>query len=139
MKSREIEFNRSIARNACYCLAALFILHPTLASASPPPPATSGTPTVDVTAITEATCYVIAFTTGMFGALLVAVSAVGAVVSAALGDMRKAVNCVVIALGAWLIEPTAGYFFLNDSTDPTSTTYKKLDCPSNIELPDVGD
>lgn len=67
--------------------------------------------TVDTSAIDEAICWLMFFQMGSYGALLLAVSGVGAVVGAAMGSYRSAMNCLVVGIGSWLIQPVADLMF----------------------------
>ncbi len=67
--------------------------------------------TVDTSAIDEAICWLMYFQNGSYGALLLAVSGVGAVVGAAMGSYRAAMNCLVVGVGSWLIQPVADLMF----------------------------
>jgi hypothetical protein len=66
---------------------------------------------VDTSAIDEAICWLMYFQMGSYGALLLAVSGVGAVVGAAMGSYRAAMNCLVVGVGSWLIQPVADLMF----------------------------
>ena len=121
-------------------LSLVALIEPALSQTQAATGSTSAATGPGIAAIEEGTCYVLAFATGSFGALLVAVASVGAVVAAALGDMRKATNAIVIAACAWLIEPTASFFFLNsDPRSGQSTQYGALNCNARgVELPRPG-
>ena len=69
------------------------------------------TTTVDTSAIDEAICWLMYFQNGSYGALLLAVSGIGAVVGAAMGSYRAAMNCLVVGVGSWLIQPVAELMF----------------------------
>ena len=66
---------------------------------------------VDTRAIDEAICWLMYFQNGSYGALLLAVSGIGAVVGAAMGSYRAAMNCLVVGVGSWLIQPVAELMF----------------------------
>jgi hypothetical protein len=66
---------------------------------------------VDTTAIDEAICWLMYFQQGSYGALLMAVAGIGAVVTAALGNYKTAINLIVVGVGSWLIEPVAVLMF----------------------------
>jgi hypothetical protein len=72
---------------------------------------------VDTSAIDEAICWLMYFQMGSYGALLLAVSGVGAVVGAAMGSYRAAMNCLVVGVGSWLIQPVADLMFNYWPTD----------------------
>jgi hypothetical protein len=87
------------------------ISHPSLATVPPggtPPPATV---TIDTTAIDEATCWLYYFQEGPYGALLLAVTGIGALVSCAVGAYRACLNLLAVAVGSWLIRPVATILF----------------------------
>jgi len=76
--------------------------------------AQNATPTpvpVDTSAIDEAICWLMHFQQGSYGALLMAVSGIGAIVTAAMGNYRTAMNCLVVGVGSWLIQPVAILMF----------------------------
>lgn len=62
-------------------------------------------------AIDESICWLIYFQGGSYGALLEVVAGVGALVGAVMGSYRTAINCLVVGVGTWLIEPVAELFF----------------------------
>lgn len=66
---------------------------------------------IDLKAVEEASCWILYFVEGSFGALLVAVAGLGALVSAATGMFRTAIQALVVALGAVMIEPIGVMFF----------------------------
>ena len=72
---------------------------------------------VDTSAIDEAICWLMYFQMGSYGALLLAVSGVGSVVGAAMGSYRAAMNCLVVGIGSWLIQPVADLMFNYWPTD----------------------
>jgi hypothetical protein len=88
-------------------LALPFIVSAVAHAQSAPPT----TPVVDTSAIDEAICWLMHFQEGSYGALLMAVAGIGSLVSAATGNYRTAVNCLVVGIGSWLIEPIALIMF----------------------------
>lgn len=73
--------------------------------------ATQQQTSVDTTAIDQAICWLMHFQTGTYGALLMAVAGLGAVVGGAVGNYKTAINCLVVGVGAWLIQPVAQIMF----------------------------
>ena len=100
-----------------------------LANASAYAQTAGTTPAVDVKAIQEATCWLLHFTQGTYGALLTGSSAVGAIAAAAVGSARNAINCAIVAICCWMIHPTAVFIFKTD-----------IDCKGTfkITVPDGG-
>lgn len=64
-------------------------------------------------------CRVIALSQGMFGALVMSVAGLVAIVGAAVGSYRTAMNAVAVGAGAYLIRPMVMLFF----GDPDCGTY----------------
>lgn len=105
------------SRQFCALILLLLVNIPlaefSVALAADPPPPTNTTPTnptptvVDTAAIDEATCWLLHFQTGTFGGLLLAVSAVGAVTTAALGSYKSTINCLIVAISCYSIGPMA--------------------------------
>lgn len=92
-------------------LALAWLILPELAHAQVGGGGGGGTPiTIDTNAIDEASCWLIYFTEGPYGKLLFAASMLGAIVSTALGSVRSGMQCLVVACGAWMIEPAASKF-----------------------------
>ena len=91
------------------CIAASFLLLSTPAFAALA--GGSKESEIDLKAIEEASCWILYFIEGSFGALLVAVAGLGALVSAATGMYRTAIQALVVALGAVMIEPIGVMFF----------------------------
>jgi hypothetical protein len=56
-------------------------------------------------------CNVMALTEGAFGGVVMAVSGLIAVVSAALGAYRAALSLLIVALGSYLVRPVMVLFF----------------------------
>ena len=56
-------------------------------------------------------CNVFALTEGAFGALVMTVSGLIAVVSAAMGAYRAAMSLIIVALGTYLVRPVVILFF----------------------------
>jgi hypothetical protein len=65
----------------------------------------------DVSAINEMSCWLLYFQEGTYGALLLVVSGVGALVSFALGGYRTALNCLIVAIASLMIRPVAELMF----------------------------
>ncbi len=105
---------------------ALTLLNASIASAQTPPPPV----VVDTSAIDEAICWLVFFQQGSYGALLMAVSGMGAVVGAALGQYRTAINCLVVAIGTWLIQPIAQLMFSYWPTNCTQLMQMPTGMPS---------
>lgn len=62
-------------------------------------------------AVDQLSCWLLYFQEGSYGALLLVVTGVGAVVSCALGGYRTAINCLIVALSSWMIRPVAELMF----------------------------
>jgi hypothetical protein len=67
--------------------------------------------TVRTEAIDEAICWVTYFTEDSLGALLFLVASIHALVNSVRGYYSSALMALTVVLGAWLIEPTAQFFF----------------------------
>jgi len=101
-----VKLNLFYSRNASRILMLLWVSYLVFGGA-----ARADTATVDTSAIDEAICWLMYFQMGSYGALLLAVSGVGAVVGAAMGSYRAAMNCLVVGVGSWLIQPVADLMF----------------------------
>ena len=78
-----------------------------------------------VAAVNEATCWLLYFQEGSFGGLLIVVSGLSAIVTAAMGAYKTALNCVIVGCGCWLIRPVSTLLF----------DYSITNCSSYITLP----
>jgi hypothetical protein len=67
--------------------------------------------------IKEQLCKVMNLLAGPFGALVMVVAGLAAVVTAAMGAYKMAMSCVVIACGSYLVEAFAKLFFGDDIFD----------------------
>jgi hypothetical protein len=76
-------------------------------------------------AVNEATCWLLFFIQGPFGGLLISATGVGAVVGCALGAYRKALDCLFVGVGIWMISPAIMLFFGAEAI-PNCYTYLKL-------------
>jgi hypothetical protein len=56
-------------------------------------------------------CLVLSIPQGSFGALLMVVSGLMAVIGAALGMYKLALSTLVVGIGSWLIQPIVSLFF----------------------------
>ena len=54
---------------------------------------------------------------GAFGALIMVVSGIGAIVAAAMGAYRAAVGMIVVAVGSFILRSLVSLFFGSDYTD----------------------
>lgn len=88
--------------------------------------------TVDTTPIEEAICWLLYFQQGSFGALLTAAAGLSAMVGAAVGAYKTAINCLIVALGCMLIRPIAILMF--DYTMPDCANSKYND-GNGIKVP----
>jgi type IV secretory pathway VirB2 component (pilin) len=61
--------------------------------------------------IKEQLCKIMNLLAGPFGALVMVVAGLAAVVTAAMGAYKMAMSCLVIALGSYLVEAFAKLFF----------------------------
>ncbi|MCC6934025.1 MAG: hypothetical protein IT292_12375 [Deltaproteobacteria bacterium] len=61
--------------------------------------------------IKDAICKVMDVIEGAFGALLMTVAGLGAIVSAAIGAYKSAMNCMIVALGSWVIRSFVTLYF----------------------------
>jgi hypothetical protein len=57
------------------------------------------------------------FLEGSFGALIMAASGIGAIMSAAFGQYKAALSCMVVAVGAFILRNLMRTFFNMDSID----------------------
>ena len=74
--------------------------------------------------IKEQLCKILGLLQGAFGALILVVAGLAAVVTAAMGAYKLAMSCVVIACGAWVIEAFMMLFFPNISCDENAKAGK---------------
>ena len=109
-----LKFNLFYSRHAPRVLKLLWVSYLVFGGVVRAQPAP--TP-VDTSAIDEAICWLMYFQMGSYGALLLAVSGIGAVVGAAMGSYRAAMNCLVVGVGSWLIQPVADLMFNYWPTD----------------------
>lgn len=61
--------------------------------------------------VTIQVCRIVAMSQGMFGALVMSVAGLVAIVGAAMGSYRSAMNALAVGLGAFLIRPVIILFF----------------------------
>lgn len=61
--------------------------------------------------IANATQTVMRFLEGSFGALIMAASGIGAIMSAAFGQYKMALSCMVVAVGAFILRSMMNTFF----------------------------
>ena len=61
--------------------------------------------------ITAMACTVLGIPEGSFGALVMIVAGIIAIVSGALGAYRAALSTIVIGAGSWILAPIVGLFF----------------------------
>jgi hypothetical protein len=59
------------------------------------------------------------FLEGSFGALIMAASGIGAVLSAAFGQYKMALSCMVVAVGAFILRSMLNTFFNTQSIEQT--------------------
>jgi len=74
-------------------------------------PATAAFAQAPDTWITIGLCKVLSITTGSFGAVVMAVAGLVAVISAAMGSYRMTMSVIAIGAGTWVIEPLINLFF----------------------------
>ena len=72
---------------------------------------TDTTVTFDDTYIKLAICQLFSIVEGSFGALIMAVSGLGAIVSAAMGGYKAAMTCRVVASGSVILRPIIRLYF----------------------------
>jgi hypothetical protein len=66
---------------------------------------------VEDTRIAQAVATLFTFLEGSFGALIMAASGIGAVLSAAFGQYKAALSCMVVAVGAFILRSMMNTFF----------------------------
>jgi len=69
--------------------------------------------------IANAVAVLFKFLEGSFGALIMAASGIGAVMSAAFGQYKMALSCMVVAVGAFILRSMLNTFFNTQSIDNT--------------------
>ena len=77
--------------------------------------------------IKEALCDILKLVEGSFGALIMAVAGLGAIVSAAVGGYRTAMSCVVISCGAMITRSVIILFFGEGVFDRCNASRVKSD------------
>ena len=65
--------------------------------------------------IANAVDTIFAYLEGTFGALVMVVSGLGAILSSAFGQYRAALGCLVVAVGAFILRSFVGTFFNTES------------------------
>ncbi|MEY4701514.1 MAG: hypothetical protein RL326_1701 [Pseudomonadota bacterium] len=73
--------------------------------------ASGGKAGFDDARIANATQTVMRFLEGSFGALIMAASGIGAIMSAAFGQYKMALSCMVVAVGAFILRSMMNTFF----------------------------
>ena len=66
---------------------------------------------VDETQFTAVICAITEFIEGAFGALIMVISGIGAIVSAAFGQYKAAIGLLVVAVGAFVLRSLVATFF----------------------------
>lgn len=66
---------------------------------------------INQTVFAQFICALLAFLEGAFGALIMVIAGIGAVVSAAFGQYKAAISLVVVAVGAFVIRNLVESFF----------------------------
>jgi hypothetical protein len=69
--------------------------------------------------IANAVAVLFKFLEGSFGALVMAASGIGAILSAAFGQYKMALSCMVVAVGAFILRSMMNTFFNTQSIDGT--------------------
>jgi hypothetical protein len=69
--------------------------------------------------IANAVAVLFKFLEGSFGALVMAASGIGAILSAAFGQYKMALSCMVVAVGAFILRSMLNTFFNTQSIDNT--------------------
>jgi hypothetical protein len=69
--------------------------------------------------IANAVAVLFKFLEGSFGALVMAASGIGAILSAAFGQYKMALSCMVVAVGAFILRSMLNTFFNTQSIDST--------------------
>jgi type IV secretory pathway VirB2 component (pilin) len=65
---------------------------------------------------------ILAYLEGSFGALVMVVSGIGAILSAAFGQYKAALGCLVVAVGAFILRSFMHTFFNVESIDSSGQT-----------------
>ena len=82
-----------------------------MASAQTTGTTTTGSFSLEVSAFTSIICAIVGFIEGVFGALIMVIAGIGAIVSAAFGQYRAALGLLAVAIGAFLIRSLVNTFF----------------------------
>ena len=69
--------------------------------------------------IANAVSTIFAFLEGSFGALIMAASGIGAIMSAAFGQYKAALSCMVVAVGAFILRNLMNTFFNTSTIEQT--------------------
>ena len=72
---------------------------------------------VDDDHIAQATKVLLEYLQGPLGALVMVVSGIGAIMSCAFGQYKAALNCLVVAVGSYILESLLRTFFKTESLD----------------------
>lgn len=72
---------------------------------------------IEDTRIAEAVNVLFKFLEGSFGALIMAASGIGAILSAAFGQYKMALSCMVVAVGAFILRSMMNTFFNVESVN----------------------
>lgn len=70
--------------------------------------------------IASAVAVLFKFLEGSFGALIMAASGIGAILSAAFGQYKMALSCMVVAVGAFILRSMMNTFFNTSTIDTTN-------------------
>lgn len=75
--------------------------------------------TFDATEIQRGVCQLLALQEGSFGAMIMVVAGIGAIISSAFGAYRAATSMLVVALGSFILRALVALFFGSDVVSPT--------------------
>lgn len=67
--------------------------------------------------IVDQICKIVVMSQGYFGALVMSVAGLVAIISAATGGYRAAMNAIAVGAGAWLVRPMLFLFFGESAAD----------------------
>ena len=75
--------------------------------------------------VAEAVAVLFGYMEGAFGALVMVVSGIGAILAAAFGQYKAALGCLIVAVGAFILRSFMGTFFNVDSINDFMNEYGK--------------
>lgn len=83
----------------------------------------AGSGEIEDTRIANAVATLFRFLEGSFGALIMAASGIAAIISAAFGQYKAALSCMVVAVGAFILRSMMNTFFNTSTLNTIDTTY----------------